>query len=113
VPRNYSSRKKLASARHFTAAAIGSLLRKSSQCIIAASPPAEHPERRACEIIRCNSKTLQYLSEKATLKDCSAFRNLYWEELAGTKHETESNSKEKFDGRWRGEGLTAQMKFCF
>ena len=45
--KTYSLRKKPASARHFTVTSFGRRLRKPSQCIRVAKPPAEHPERSA------------------------------------------------------------------
>lgn len=50
--KTYSSRKKPASARHLTVASFGKIPRKSSQCMRVANPPAEHPERRTCEVIK-------------------------------------------------------------
>lgn len=49
--KTYSSRKKPASPRHLTVASLGKRCRNSSQCIRAANPPEEHPERRACKIV--------------------------------------------------------------
>ena len=49
--KTYSSRIKHASPRHLTVAALCKRCRNSSQCITAANPPEEHPERRACKIV--------------------------------------------------------------
>lgn len=43
----YASRNKPASLRHFTLVVLGNKFLYSSQCKMAARPPAEHPERRA------------------------------------------------------------------
>jgi len=46
----YASRNNPASLKHLTLVFLGNNARNSSQCSIVASPPAEHPERRACII---------------------------------------------------------------
>jgi len=43
----YESRNNPASLRHFTLVVLGNNSRNSSQCIIVAKPPAEHPDKRA------------------------------------------------------------------
>lgn len=47
----YASRKKPASLRHLTRVVCGNKSLNSSQCSIEARPPAEHPDRRAYNII--------------------------------------------------------------
>lgn len=45
--KTYASRKNPASLKHFTLVDVGNKVRNSSQCIIDARPPAEHPDKRA------------------------------------------------------------------
>jgi len=47
IYKTYASRKKPASLKHFTLEDSGNKLLNSSQCIMDARPPAEHPERSA------------------------------------------------------------------
>jgi len=44
-------RKKPASERHFTLVPIGNRARKLSQCISEANPPAEQPDKTACNSV--------------------------------------------------------------
>lgn len=56
----YASRNNPASLRHLTLVVIGKRPRNSSQWIIVANPPAEHPERRAWSKIKCTLHENKY-----------------------------------------------------